>query len=72
MLAAKFLDDWNKSPGDELEETFQRVLKEHRLAAFEKLIDLLFCFNPDKNPPTISLDDTFLWLLNSLYLGRWW
>ena len=48
------------------------VLRDERLAAFSKLVDLLLRLNPDKKPPTIPLDDWFIWLLDRRYLGRWW
>ena len=48
------------------------VLRDERLAAFRKLVDLLLGLDPDKKPPTISLDDSFIWLLDRRYLGRWW
>ena len=42
------------------------------MAAFRKIVDLVLRLDPDKKPPTISLDDSFLWLLDRRYLGRWW
>ena len=66
--SAKFFEDWKKGPGDELEELIQRLLRDHRLAAFKKLIDLLLRPNPDKKPLNISLDDSFLWLLDRRYV----
>ncbi len=54
------------------------MLKEHRLAAFKKLTDLLLRPGPGKNPPTHSLDDSafpledsFRWLPDRPYMGRW-
>ena len=38
----------------------------------KNLVHLLLRLDPDKKPPTISLDDSFLWLLDRRYLGRWW
>jgi hypothetical protein len=70
--SADYLEDWKRGPGDELEGHIQMVLSEERLAAFRKLVDLLLRLDPDKKPPTISLDDSFLWLLDRRYLGRWW
>ena len=70
--SADYLDDWKRGPGDELEGRIQLVLRDERLAAFRKLVDLLLRLDPDKKPPTISLDDSFLWLLDRRYLGRWW
>jgi hypothetical protein len=70
--SADYLEDWKRGPGDELEGRIQAVLREGRLAAFRKLVDLLLRLNPDKKPPTIPLDDSFLWLLDRRYLGRWW
>jgi hypothetical protein len=69
---ADCLEDWKRGPGDELEGRIQAVLREERLAAFRKLVDLLLRLDPDKKPPTHSLDDSFLWLLDRRYLGRWW
>jgi hypothetical protein len=70
--SADYLEDWKRGPGDELEGRIQMVLREERLAAFRKLVDLLLRLNPDKKPPTIPLDDWFIWLLDRRYLGRWW
>ena len=67
-LAVEFLEHWKEGLGDELGKTTQAVFKEHRFAAIKELIDLLLRPNPDKNPPTRSLDDlaysledSFLW-----------
>ncbi len=69
VRAARFLEDWQRGPGRELEELTKKVLEEHRLAAFNKLVNLLLRPDPDKKPPTISLDDS---ALDRKYLGRWW
>jgi hypothetical protein len=70
--SADYLEDWKRGPGDELEGHIQTVLRDERLAAFGKLVDLLLRLNPDKKPPTIPLDDWFIWILDRRYLGRWW
>ncbi len=69
VRAARFLEDWERGPGRELEELTKKVLEEHRLAAFSKLVNLLLRPDPDKKPPTISLDDS---ALDRQYSGRWW
>ena len=37
-----------------------------------RVVDIVLRLNPDKPRPTISLEDSFLWLLDRRYLGRWW
>ena len=69
VRAARFLEDWQRGPGRELEELTKKVLEEHRLAAFNKLVNLLLRPDPDKKPPTISLDDS---ALDRQYSGRRW
>jgi hypothetical protein len=59
-------------PGHESAGAVYDELIKERLAAFSKLVDLLLRLNPDKKRPTIPLDDSFLWLLDRRYLGRWW
>ncbi len=77
LLAVEFLEQWKQGPGDELGKSAQEMLKEHRLAAFKKLTDLIPRPDRDTNPLTYSLgdsafplDDSPLWLLNRPYLGK--
>ena len=77
VISVKFLERWKQGPGDELGNTTQAVLKEHRLAAFKKLTNLIPRPGLDTNPLTHSLgdsafplDDSPLWLLNRPYLGK--
>ena len=67
VISVKFLEEWKQGPGDELGKSAQAVLKEHRLAAFKKLTDLLLRPDPDKNPPTHSLDDSAYPLEDSFF-----
>ena len=67
LLDVEFLEHWKKGPWDELGKTTQAVLKEHRLAAFKKLTDLLLRPDPNKNPPTHSLDDSAYPLEDSFF-----
>ena len=69
---ADYLENSALKPQRELEGRIQKVLKEERWAAFGRVVDLVLRLNPDKNPPTISLDETFVELLERRYLGRWW
>ena len=78
VISVKFLERWKQGPGDELGNTTQAVLKEHRLAAFKKLTNLIPRPGRDTNPLTHSLDnsafpleDSFLCLPDRPYLGRW-
>jgi len=69
---ADFLENSALKSQRELEGRIQKELKEKRWAAFGSVVDLVLRLNPDKPPPTISLEDSFLWLLDRRYLGRWW
>ena len=69
---ADYLENSALKSQRELEGRIQKELKEKRWAAFGRVVDIVLRLNPDKPRPTISLEDSFLWLLDRRYLGRWW
>ena len=71
-MGAEYLENWKEGRRGDSEERVERALREENMAAFRKIVDLVLRLDPDKKPPTISLDDSFLWLLDRRYLGRWW
>ena len=74
-MGAEYLENWKEGRRGDSEERVERVeraLREENLAAFRKIVDLVLRLDPDKKPPTISLDESFLWLLGRRYQDRWW